>query len=74
MSLQSATGDSENIDEAYAAGLEIGDMVLEKIELKAHFIGLLFCNIDFDFAALLRGASEKLGIPMIGGTNEWQMK
>ncbi|MCI0613298.1 hypothetical protein L0244_09930 [bacterium] len=68
MSIQSVTGYSENIDEAYEAGLEIGDMVLEKIELKAHSAGLLFCHIDFDFAELLKGIREKLDIPIIGCT------
>jgi hypothetical protein len=68
MSIQSVTAYSENIDEAYAAGLEIGDMVLEKIELKAHSVGLLFCHIDFDFAKLLKGIREKLDIPIIGCT------
>ncbi len=68
MSIQSVTACSQSIDEAYEAGLEIGDMVLEKIELKAHSVGLLFCNIDFDFAELLKGIREKLDIPMIGCT------
>jgi hypothetical protein len=68
MSIQSVTACSQNIDEAYEAGFEIGDMVLEKIELKAHSVGLLFCNIDFDFAELLKGIGEKLDIPIIGCT------
>jgi hypothetical protein len=68
MAIQSAVGYSENIDEAYEAGLEIGDMVLEKIELQANSVGILFCHIDFDFGELLRGINEKLDIPLIGCT------
>ncbi|MFQ5677124.1 MAG: FIST signal transduction protein [bacterium] len=68
MALQSAVGFSENIDESYEAGLEIGDVVLEKIDLRAHSVGILFCHIDFDFAELLRGIEEKLDIPIIGCT------
>lgn len=68
MTMQSAVGYSENIDESYEAGLEIGDMILEKIELKSHSIGILFCHIDFDFAELIKGIREKLDIPIFGCT------
>ena len=68
MSIKSATGYSENIDESYEAGLEIGDMILEKIALQANSVGILFCHIDFDFAELLRGIREKLDIPIFGCT------
>jgi hypothetical protein len=68
MAIRSAVGYSENIDEAYEAGLEIGDMVLEKIKLQAHSAGILFCHIDFDFGELLRGIREKLDIPIFGCT------
>lgn len=68
MSIQSATGYSENIDESYEAGLEIGDMILAKIALQANSLGILFCHIDFDFAELLKGIREKLDIPIFGCT------
>ncbi|MCG8606691.1 hypothetical protein MJD09_17110, partial [bacterium] len=68
MAMQSAVGYSENIDESYEAGLEIGDMVLEKIDLQANSVGILFCHIEFDFAELLKGIKDKLDIPIIGCT------
>lgn len=68
MSIQSATGYSENIDESYEAGLEIGGMILEKISLQANSLGILFCHIEFDFAELLKGIREKLDIPIFGCT------
>lgn len=68
MAIQSAVGYSEDIDESYEAGLEIGDQVLSKLDLKANSTGILFCYIDFDFAELLRGINEKLDIPIIGCT------
>ncbi len=68
MTIQAVVGYSENIDESYEAGLEIGDMVCEKLELRRNSVGILFCYIDFDFAELLRGIKEKLDIPIIGCT------
>ncbi|MCG8606690.1 FIST C-terminal domain-containing protein [bacterium] len=68
MPMQSAVGYSENIYESYEAGIEIGDMVLEKIDLQAHSVGILFCHVDFEFAELLRGIREKLDIPIVGCT------
>jgi len=68
MAIQSAVGYSDYLDEPYEAGLEIGDMVLKKIDLQANSIGILFCHIDFDFAELLKGIKEKLNIPIIGCT------
>ncbi|NUM77194.1 hypothetical protein HUU40_22780, partial [candidate division KSB1 bacterium] len=47
MSIQSAVGYSENIEESYEAGLEIGGMILEKIALQANSLGILFCHIEF---------------------------
>ncbi|MCG3154926.1 MAG: hypothetical protein DKINENOH_01522 [bacterium] len=68
MSIKSAVGYSENIDESYEAGLEIGDMILEKISLQANSLGILFCHIEFDFTELLKGIREKLDIPIFGCT------
>jgi hypothetical protein len=68
MSIQSAVGYSENIEESYEAGLEIGGMILEKMALQANSIGILFCHIEFDFAELLKGIREKLDIPIFGCT------
>jgi len=68
MSIKSAVGYSENLDESYEAGLEIGGMILEKIALQANSLGILFCHIDFDFAELLKGIREKLDIPIFGCT------
>ena len=68
MSIKSAVGYSENIDESYEAGLEIGGMILKKIALQASSVGILFCHIDFNFAELLKGIREKLDIPIFGCT------
>lgn len=68
MGIQSAIGYSTNLDESYEAGIEIGEMVLKKLDLKASSIGILFANIDFHFENLLKGIHEKLDIPLIGCT------
>jgi len=73
MSIHSAVGYSENIDEAYEAGLEIGGMILEKIALQANSVGILFCHIEFDFAELLKGIREKLDIPILETKKEIEL-
>jgi hypothetical protein len=68
MAVQSVIGYSINLDEPYEAGIEIGETVLKKLDLKTSSIGILFANIDFDFEKLLKGIYEELNIPVIGCT------
>lgn len=68
MGVQSAIGYSINVDEPYGAGIEIGEMVLKRLDLRASSIGILFANIDFNFEKLLKGIYEALNIPLIGCT------
>ena len=68
MSLQSAVGHSDYVAEPFAAGQEIAQMILGKLSLKAHTLGILFCNVDFNFQALIQGIKSELDIPIIGCT------
>ena len=68
MPIQSAVGHSDNLEDSYEAGLEICDRILQKVDLQTHSIGILFCNINFDFAELLRAIADRLDIPIIGCT------
>lgn len=68
MPIQSAVGHSDNLEDPYEAGLEICDRILQKVDLQTHSIGILFCNINFDFAELLRAIADRLDIPIIGCT------
>src|SRR5258708_10025028 len=68
MPIQSAVAYSENVDEPFEAGVEIGESIRQQLTLKAKSVGVLFCNIDFDPAELLRGIATKLSVPIIGCT------
>ena len=58
MTIYSAIGYSDNIDEPYEAGIEIGEMVQEKLNLRKASIGILFANIDFNFKELLKSINN----------------
>lgn len=68
MPLQSAVGYSENLEDSYAAGLEMAQTILNCLKLQKNSVGILFCNIHFEFAKLLQGISEELPIPVVGCT------
>lgn len=68
MPIQSAVGYSDNLNESYEAGLEICERILQKMDLQANSIGILFCHIDFNFDQLLKAIADKLDIPVIGCT------
>jgi len=68
MPIQSAVAYSENVNEPFEAGLEIGESIRQQLALKAKSVGVLFCNIDFEPTELLRGIAAKLDIPIIGCT------
>ena len=60
MAIQSAVGYSEDIEESYKAGIEIGEMILEKTDLQKNSVGILFCNIEFDFPGKTAHPSHRL--------------
>ncbi|MGA0708977.1 MAG: FIST signal transduction protein [Steroidobacteraceae bacterium] len=68
MSIQSAVGHSDYVAEPFEAGQEIAQMVLSKLSLKAHSVGILFCNIDFNFQELIKGIKSEFDVPIIGCT------
>jgi hypothetical protein len=68
MPIQSAVAYSENVDEPFEAGVEIGESIRQQLVFKDKSVGVMFCNIDFDLAALLRGIATKIDIPIIGCT------
>lgn len=68
MSIQSAVGHSDYVAEPFEAGQEIAQMILGKLTLQERSVGILFCNIDFDFQELIKGIKSALDIPIIGCT------
>ncbi len=68
MPLQSAVGYSENLEDSYAAGLEMARTVLSHLTLQKNAVGLLFCNVHFEFTELLQGIGQELPIPLVGCT------
>ncbi len=68
MSIQSAVGYSEDIDEPFDAGVEVAENILENLDLQTVSIGILFANIDIDFEELFKGIHSQLDIPIIGCT------
>jgi len=68
MSILSAVGHSDYVEEPFEAGTEIAAMIEKKISLRKHSIGILFCNIDFNFPELMRGIKSRLDIPIVGCT------
>jgi hypothetical protein len=68
MNVQAATGSSEAIEDAFAAGREAAAQALEGVTLGARSVALLLASIELDLAEVLRGVRSVLDVPVVGCT------
>jgi hypothetical protein len=66
--LRAATASTEDLDDAFQAGQDLAQRILEKTALGGKSLGILFASIRFDHEALLRGIKSKLDLPIVGCT------
>jgi hypothetical protein len=66
--MQSATAICYELDDPEEAVRQLAASVKEKLVLKKHSIGILFCDADCDGAAVTGGLGELLGIDIAGMT------
>lgn len=63
----------KDIIDPLKSGNEIVELINNKIILKKHSVGLLFCSSTIDATDIVKVIDEKLGIPVIGCTSSGEI-